>query len=465
MKKLLFSAFLLLLSLAMCISCTQDTPNSPQADPPDIPMATINGVNISEYTVVYSEDEPSYNKNAAVYIKDYIKNKTGVELSVKTDDTAPSAHEIIVGETERALSERLDADTESLEFAILADETGIAMEGDYFVIAAAAYYFTESYITGDEFEAVVPKTVEIKSPIVKATDNFIFLIGDGMGVYQTKLFDYAEVPSDAVSDGEDMFYGYMLPFIGSAKTASLSSGATDSAASGTALATGYKTINGYIGKNKDKKDVMSLTELAYGLGKSTAVVTTEAVTGATPAAFSAHANNRNDTEDIIESQKRLEETIIKSMNNSYDDVANTAEILQVLESLGKNPDGFFIMYEEAHIDKNCHNNDLESTYKSLLRFNQAIGLFMEYAFYHPDTMVIITADHETGALAPNGENELVYGSVNHSDADVCVFAYGAGCEVFDGVCIENVQIPKTLSAMMGIYGFGDPESPYPSLIN
>jgi alkaline phosphatase len=82
-----------------------------------------------------------------------------------------------------------------------------------------------------------------------------------------------------------------------------------------------------------------------------------------------------------------------------------AAITRTLTALSQDADGFFMMYEEAHIDKHCHNNDAKNAYLAMVRFNQAIALFMEYAFYHPETMVIITADHETGGLqiAANGE--------------------------------------------------------------
>ena len=123
--------------------------------------------------------------------------------------------------------------------------------------------------------------------------------------------------------------------------------------------------------------------------------------------------------------------------------------------MDENEKGFFLMYEEAYIDKHCHNNDADNTFLTLMRFNQAIGRFMEYAFYNPDTMVIITADHETGGLAIN-DGVCTYSSEDHTSADVKIFAYGVGTEVFDGVTVENTQIAKTIAAFMGADSFGDP---------
>ncbi len=448
MKRII--AIFLTLILTTCISCSKT------------PSRTLNGVDIAEYVIVYSANEPDYNKTAAEYLRDEIREKTGVELTIATDDTKENAHEILVGETSRALSAELDADTEGLAFATLANATSIAMEGDYFVIAAAAYFFMETYITGNTFDAVIADTVAIHTPIVKTPKNFIFLIGDGMGVYQTKLFEYADAPNDYQSDGEDLFYGYMLPYKAMARTDSLS-GTTDSAAGGTALATGYKTYNGYIGRDKDKNNVMSLTELAASLGKATAVMSTESMTGATPAAFSAHADDRDATAEITASQQELKNTLLKTVTDTYNNRTHTNLIANALKELSADEDGFFIMYEEAHIDKNCHNNDLDATYKTVLRFNQAIGQFMEFAFYHPDTFLLITADHETGALLPNANGDLKYNSEDHSNADVPVFAFGEGADIFNGLTVENVQIPKTIAKMWGIDSFGDTNSPYPHL--
>ena len=424
----------------------------------------LNGVDISKYTIIYSESQPDYNFNAAKYIRSGIAAITGIKLDIETDSHKPFPHEIIVGETRRELSRSLNADTDNFEFALLANETSVAMEGDYFVIAAAAYYFIDTYITGDEFDSTIPDRVTINTPIQEKPNNFIFLIGDGMGMNHTQMFDYLSVPTDVKNDGEDIFYGHMFPYLSQVRTKSLS-GVTDSAAGGTALATGYKTINGYVGKDQNQNDLMSLTELANSLGKSTAVMSTEGITGATPAAFSAHALSRTDIDAIKESQALIsEKTILLSLSNSYDNKKNTLSISNVLYELNSNENGFFLMYEEAYIDKHSHSNDLESAFKALIRFNRAIGQFMEFAFYHPDTLVIITADHETGDLRPDNHGELVYNYQSHTYSPVYLFSYGIGAEVFNQTSIiDNIQIPKTIAKMWGVNDFGDTKSSYGAL--
>ena len=427
---------------------------------------------LSSYVIVYEEGALPYTVRAAEYIANEIKARTGIALSVMPigKDSAQNAHEIVVGETTRQISQALNAQTEGMEFSLLANEDHIALEGDYFIIAAAAYYFVEKYIPEAVFDIDVPTTATVCMPIVKETKNVIFLIGDGMGPTQTKLFDAYEGETVAdYTDGEDFFYGYLFPYIGEARTDSLS-GTTDSAASGTALASGFKTKNGYVGRDGDKNDVPLITEIAAQLGKATAVMSTEKQTGATPATFSAHAYDRSSTGAITTGQALLAEewgTIINCNYNVYTESEMhkvRGAITETLAALSADEDGFFVMYEEAYIDKHCHDNDAKDTYMAVLRFNQAIALFMEYAFYNPETMVIITADHETGGLQITDEGECTYSTDEHTSTNVPVFAYGAYAEVFDGKTVENVQIPKTIAALFGVKIEGTNPADYPSLL-
>ena len=89
------------------------------------------------------------------------------------------------------------------------------------------------------------------------------------------------------------------------------------------------------------------------------------------------------------------------------------------------------------------------------RFNQAIGIFMEYAFYHPDTFLIITADHETGDLRWNSEGKLAFNSAAHSGADVPILGYGQGAEVFQNCRKQNNEVPKVIAKLWGVGDFGN----------
>jgi alkaline phosphatase len=486
MKRSFLALLSLLMVLSLCIGCAPSIPQNnastalgatqatteepiievPPFSEPVLEGTYLNGVELSEYAIVYSQTELDYNKRAAEYIQAEILARTEVELSIVTDDLPPEAeYEIVVGETTRAISNRLDVETKGTRFAILAEEKQIAMEGDYFVVAAAAYFFVQTYII-EGFNTVVPEGVLLHNPITKKAENYILLIGDGMGVYQTQLFDSVSDTSN-LGEQEDRFYGSLFPYQGYARTNSLS-GVTDSAAAGTALAAGYKTVNRYVGQDQNQKDIQSLTELAASLGKSTAVMSTDLYTGATPSSFSAHTGDRGNSAEILADQQLLTaqyRTIIKCEYNYYTkQQINTIEgyVTDTLDRLDDNENGFFLMYEEAHIDKHCHNNDMQSTFNAVLRFNQVIARFMEYAFYHPNTFVLITADHETGGLTPNSAGGFSYTSGGHTDQNVPVFAYGDGAELFGGLTVENIQIPQTIAAFWGVKDFGD-QSTYQSL--
>lgn len=450
MKKLLTLILVIGIFASLLVSCKKDEP---------VAEAYINGVHLSEYVIVYDDEALDYDLRAAEYIRDSVKAKTGIELQLVTDVTAPAAHEIVVGDTDRAISERLDAECEGLQYAILADGGHIAMEGDYFIIAAAAYFFVDIYVPVGDGQKTVPSEVKIHEPIVKAAKNYIIMIGDGMGVNQTRLFEYMDDDVE-YSDGEDLFYGYLLPYSGFSRTQSLS-GVTDSAAGGTALSTGHKTINEYIGRDKDGKDIRSLTELAATLGKATAVMSTENNTGATPASFSAHANDRDSSGVISQSQLVTMQTYGTVIDCGFDyytaaRIKSSVEkhFTDTLSKVSQDPDGFFMMYEEAHIDKHCHNNDIDKAYQAVVRFNQIIGRVMEFAFYNPETFVLITADHETGDLYEE-DGMLKYHHDDHTAANVPVFAYGIGAELFDGQTVENIQIAHTIASFWGVYDFGD----------
>ncbi|MBR5449000.1 MAG: alkaline phosphatase [Clostridia bacterium] len=450
MKRFLALILFASMLLTLLVSCKKEEP---------VTEAYINDVHLSEYVIVYSANGLDYDKRAAEYIRDSIKARTDIDVAIVTDATAVAAHEIVVGETNRAISKKLNAECEGVEFSMLADGGHVAMEGDYFIIAAAAYFFVDSYVPTGDGRKTVPSEAKVHQPIVKEAKNYIVLIGDGMGVNQTKIFDYKENNIE-YGDGEDLFYGYLLPYMGSSRTQSLS-GVTDSAAGGTALSTGHKTINEYIGRDGNGNDVQSLTELAATLGKATAVMSTESNTGATPAAFSAHANDRDSSGVISDSQLVTRQQYGTILDCGYDyytkkmvDGSIEKHLTDNLAKLEQNENGFFMMYEEAHIDKHCHNNELDKAYQAIVRFNQVIARVMEYAFYNPETFVLITADHETGDLYEE-DGQLVYHHDDHTANDVLIFAYGMGAELFDGQNVENIQIAHTIASFWGVYDFGD----------
>ena len=465
MKRLL--SVLIILSLLLSTSGCKLFKKNKKNENCETPI-NINGVSIKEYNIVCDKDGLDYNVRAAEYIRDSIHAVTGCTINIVDDSEAQKAREIVVGETSRQISGELTTDTVGFEFAILSKDGTVALEADYFVIAAAAYYFVETYVTGSDVQ--IDNALTVRTPETKEAKNYILLIGDGMGVYQSQLFGYM-TDNTKYSDGENLFYGYMFPNFGSVRTNSYS-GTTDSAASATAMATGYKTVNKYVGTDRDGKELKSIVELAAELGKATAIMSTESSTGATPSAFSAHEMDRYDDTALKADQAALTEkhgTIFKCNFDYYDEryMNNTIEkrITETLSALDADSDGFFLMYEEAHIDKKCHKGDMEGAFEALIRFNQAIARFMEYAFYHPDTVVIITADHETGGLLPSELGGLYFTNLDksnenkyaHTASYVPIFAWGDGTDDFlsNNALIENIHIPMFIASGMGVDNFGD----------
>lgn len=312
---------------------------------------SLNGVDISQYSIVYPLETTDYCQRAAQYIHDQILQRTGVDIPVYQDNHESGKHEIILGETNRPLSKDIMIRNQDMKFAIKADKNHIALNGKSFIIAAAAYYFVQAFIPGNSFQSQIPVgRITQCEPITEKPSNFIYLIGDGMGVNHTKLLEQHNV-EDYIndSDKEDIFYGYYLPYQGVVHTNSLS-GVTDSAAGATALACGIKTINGYVGRDQYGNDVQSLTELAISLGMATAVMSSDTQDGATPAGFSAHAADRNDSADILACQEVLHNqsrTVFAC--GLYTDPYYETVIEDVLAQVEQDEDGFFLMYEEGYL--------------------------------------------------------------------------------------------------------------------
>lgn len=392
------------------------------------------------YVIVVPKDADTYELGAAEYIKAEIKEIANLSLDIITDDKENTEkNEILIGNTNRELSKEIKkSPKDGFKFSFKADETAFAIEAESYVIAAAAYNFCENYVKKD-FSLSLPMDEKTGTPTYKEAKNVILLIGDGMGFNQTKLIE-GDLINAKTPEGKPMekyFYGTLFENQGECSTNSLS-GTTDSAAAATALSTGVLTTNGRIGRDKDAKDLETMTEYATKLGLPSAVMSTEAQYGATPAGFSAHADYRSDTLGILKSQEKLKNTIIDCDLQSTKGSDVAPSIKDALKQL-ENDKGFFVMYEEAYIDKHCHSNNRILAASVVARFNTAIGAFMEYAFYHPETVVIITADHETGGLK-NENGKFEYTSVDHTSANVPVYAFGDGADYFNKTTVKNIDV-------------------------
>lgn len=339
--------------------------------------------------------------------------------------------------------------------------------------------------------------IESRRPVAK---NVIFLIGDGMGV--------SHVTSTMLEAGPlaiERAHNVALT-----TTRSADNLITDSAAAGTALATGYKTYNNAIGVDADTTAHPSILERAEEAGLATGLVATYAVTHATPASFYAHTANRYYQYDIAEQliDKDVEVIIAGGAKHfesrkdgrnlsdslrtrgyvvahSLDEVADIDEgkvavfaahdampgalnnrgsflpdaTAKALEILSKSRKGFFIMIEGSQIDGQAHGNNIEGVVAETLDFDKAIKIAFDFADTHKDTLVIVGADHETGGLAvinPNGDFsthknpvDYAFSTRGHSGGMTPFYFYGAGAEEFSGV-LDNTDIPRIIARVMGL---------------
>ncbi|WP_262891529.1 alkaline phosphatase [Adhaeribacter radiodurans] len=314
----------------------------------------------------------------------------------------------------------------------------------------------------------------------------MLLIGDGMGLAQM----YA---------GYTALVGQLNIFnfrnIGLSKTASADSYITDSAAGATAMATGQKTKNRYVGVDSTGRRLTPIPDLINALKMKTAIISAGDITDATPASFYAHQSERSLSEAIAADFLNSPVDILIGSNSSafierqdshnlftllqqkgyqtstrlatfskplagkmvvldttamLSEAKGRAEFLKKalqlsLQNLGKNKAGFFIMAEGAQIDHGGHENNLPYVVQEMLDFDQVVGEAMRFADENGETLVIVTADHETGGLS------LLEGSVNqgyvasnfstkgHSAIPVPVFAYGPHSLDFRGV-YENTAL-------------------------
>lgn len=310
--------------------------------------------------------------------------------------------------------------------------------------------------------------------------NVILIIGDGMG---TEHLDAGELYSGTNFDFRDSFEMLFSDTNSLDPDTNLPSDTTDSAAAATAMATGVLTYDARISMDSSFNEIRTILDVAKAVGKSTAVVTTDKLSGATPAAFTAHTLNRNLENEIIKTQAvsgvdlligqydnaydKYESTITKNYNyvktfNKDAILASRAEDTMCLFNMEKSTDdsvslkdatdlalnylmddtdGFVIMIEQAHIDKRSHDKDVDGAAKAATSLNETVEYVLSFASERNDTAVIVTADHETGGLQVDADPEKYeatyvkdgevlfsyeYATSNHTNANVPVYYYGFG---------------------------------------
>jgi len=344
--------------------------------------------------------------------------------------------------------------------------------------------------------------------------NVILCIGDGMGFGQVTLSRLQAMGP------EGRLHMERFPVQGMAWTHAVNNLVTDSAAAGTALACGIKTTNKTIGQDPTGTAYMSLTEGAHLRRMKTGLIATSAITHATPASFAAHVKLRKQQIDIAEQMvisginvlfgggrqfflptdhpegKREDgrDLIAQAQASGYHYVSTPQELwhtqgphvlglfqaealntelpeptlaeltrkaLQLLAATS--PDapsqkqGFFLMIEGSQIDWACHANHVDNTVRQTLLFDQAVRAATDFALRDQQTLILVTADHETGGLVVASEKDgktprVHWASKGHSAMPVPVYALGPGAERFGG-SLDNTDIAKTIARLLGMPAF------------
>ena len=418
---------------------------------------SINGVSIRDYKIVYPKNSDLITYYTAVVIADYMYDNAGIKLEVIDDSKAETQYELLVGDTNRAAS-NIGIELPSDRYSLSISGDKVVLQGDYRMVGAAAGVLINDYFrTGSKNVDVtnLPTAPAAAEYTFKEATSGIMMIGDGM----SRVHFEATIDTGVIKE----FVADTLPYQAYCTTASYSvlhSGKayTDSAASATALSSGYKTVNSYLGVDAKKKEKQNIRELAHESGAKTAVVTTDKITGATPGGYLCHYPDRDATE-ILQNQintlikeGKVDYTYGAGANNKVSLVPYTQEALSIIAA-DNSP--FFIMIEEAYIDKNSHNNDLTKTTASVKNYDQVIAYCIAYTMVRGDVLLVITADHDCGNLTQKANGEYVYNSENHTNKDVPVFALGDGAaELINKDVIDNTDIPKAFAKIFGVDNFG-----------
>ena len=423
--------------------------------------ATEDVLEISDYTVVYPENATVYELYAAEILCDWVADNCNTEILAVSDAAAETECEILIGATNRAES-TTEAAFENNQYMLKADGSKIVMQGKDYMIGGAVGEFTTNKMDGD---AILIDDISTENVVCDYApvdgDNIILMIGDGMG-YNHIAFTKFYLRRDPNFKG---FVAESFPNLGDCVTFCLSEPTsdfkfgkitTDSAAAATALSSGWKTQKGFLGLNGYGVNVKNIREVAYELGYKTAVVSTEGTTGATPAGFTVHTDSRANNDDIIAQQAALVENgeITYLKGESYDNLLDDTKT--ALDLVSTDSDGFFVMIEEAYIDKASHklgtgDYTIADLVNYVCRFNTAIEYAATFTAATPGTVLIVTADHETASLTPTGGYDS---TGNHSNVNVPIFAMGYGTEYFSGTTVDNTDIADFMAAKYDITSFG-----------
>jgi len=357
-------------------------------------------------------------------------------------------------------------------------------------------------LAGCSTRVSVESTTTTKPKIEAPPQNIILMVGDGMGITQI---------SAGIQSQDEALNLERFKVIGLSKTSSSEEVITDSAAGANAFSIGEKTSNGAIGIDQQKRPKETILEMLGSEGYSTGLIATCNITHATPACFYAHQEQRRMYYEIaadmvnapvtlfigggkMHFENRTDEkegqpddrNIINELGEKGFSFVNSLEELEAssgkvgyflsddhpesilngrsdilpksikpsISHLKKESDkGFFLMIEGAQIDWGGHANEGDYIVSEMLDFDKAVGEVLDFAEKDGNTLVVITADHETGGFALGSpsrdytKTEFQFTTLGHTSVMVPVFAYGPGANLFGGVYENNTIYSKMLQAL------------------
>lgn len=318
--------------------------------------------------------------------------------------------------------------------------------------------------------------------------NVIFLIGDGMGLSQITAAAYANRGLTLMN----------FNYIGLQRNNALGAFTTDSAAGGSALATGERHANRHISMTEEGEAVPSLSDWFRGKGLPVGVVTLGNAVDATPTAFYGHSVERDNADELtrclldtpvdllcgsgirqftergdgidligeLSKNYRFVRSIdeinaaegrVVCIDERMDEAAEESNLGLLAEATRaaidklreRGDEGFFLMVEGAKIDYAGHSRCLPGSVIEMLSFDLAVAEALKFADENGQTLVVVTADHETGGLVLLDGDELsgrimgVYTTDDHTPAMLPVFAYGPGADRFCGTYL-NTEIARRI---------------------
>lgn len=353
--------------------------------------------------------------------------------------------------------------------------------------------------------AEIPVRADAEPASGEPVRNLIFMIGDGMGLSHVAAMmiegGYAPTAFDRMQN------------VALIATRSANNLVTDSAAAGTALASGAKTDNGRLGEAPDGHALESMIEKAWKRRMPTGLVVTCKIQHATPGAFYAHVPSRNLYDEIsrqlassridvafgggkaemtapdASGRSAADELARSGCRVIYDwsraeDIRSgrvagffadehmpsmldgrgdylpqaTRKALEILENNARDAGtGFVLMVEGSQIDFESHGNRADGVLAEVRDFEAAVSAAMRFADNHPGTLLVVTADHETGGLtmpsckadftASESGMEYKFGTGSHTGILVPVYLYGAGAERINGI-LDNAELSRRLMALL-----------------